>query len=53
MGDYDTCPYGCVCCYAVPNRKLAQKRFREHDPEGEFLFKHAAHTETVPTLFEA
>lgn len=38
IGDYDTCPHGCVYCYAVLNRELAQSRFREHDPEGEFLF---------------
>lgn len=38
IGDYDTCPHGCVYCYAVKNRELAQKRFAEHDPRGEFLF---------------
>ena len=52
IGDYDTCPHGCVYCYAVQNRRLAQERFREHAPEGEFLFKHATHTESEPT-FEA
>ncbi len=39
IGEYDTCPHGCVYCYAVLNRELAQSRFREHDPEGEFLFE--------------
>jgi len=38
IGDYDTCPHGCVYCYAVQNRELAQERFKSHDPEGEFLF---------------
>ncbi len=38
IGDYDTCPHGCVYCYAVQNRELAQRRFREHDPLSEFLF---------------
>jgi len=38
IGDYDTCPHGCVYCYAVQNRELAQQRFRQHDPKSEFLF---------------
>lgn len=38
IGDYDTCPHGCVYCYAVQNRELAQSRFKTHDPESEFLF---------------
>ena len=38
IGDYDTCPHGCVYCYAVRNRDVALRRYREHDPNGEFLF---------------
>ncbi len=38
IGEYDTCPHGCVYCYAVQNRDLALRRFKEHDPRGEFLF---------------
>jgi hypothetical protein len=38
IGEYDTCPHGCVYCYAVQNRSLALERYRSHDPASEFLF---------------
>ncbi|HEU0001275.1 MAG TPA: DUF1848 domain-containing protein [Ktedonobacteraceae bacterium] len=38
IGEYDTCPHGCVYCYAVQNRDLALQRYRAHDPASEFLF---------------
>lgn len=38
IGEYDTCPHGCVYCYAVTNRAAARRRYLAHDPEGEFLY---------------
>jgi hypothetical protein len=39
IGEYDTCPHGCVYCYAVRNNELAQARFKKHNPDSEFLFE--------------
>jgi hypothetical protein len=39
IGDYDTCPHGCVYCYAVRSRALARRRYGQHDPRSEFLFE--------------
>ncbi len=37
IGDYDTCPHGCVYCYAVSSRTAARGRHKLHDAAGEFL----------------
>ena len=32
IGAYDTCPHGCVYCYAVQSRSLARRAHAAHDP---------------------
>ncbi len=41
IGEYDTCPHGCVYCYAIRNREVAQRNYKKHDPESEFLLEPA------------
>jgi hypothetical protein len=33
IGAYDSCPQGCVYCYAVGNRQAARDRLQRHDPD--------------------
>ena len=37
IGAYDTCPHGCVYCYANINKDKAARLHAEHDPESAFL----------------
>ncbi len=37
IGTYDTCPHGCVYCYANANKMVAREAFARHEPESAFL----------------
>jgi len=37
IGAYDTCPHGCLYCYANANKAVARAAYQRHDPESAFL----------------
>ena len=37
IGAYDSCPHGCIYCYAVASPRAAKRRHARHDPRSAAL----------------
>ena len=44
IGMYDSCPHGCVYCYANQSHPVVLARFRVHNPADDLLVKQASGT---------
>ena len=43
IGMNDTCIQGCPYCYSTRNNEIAQRRYREHDPDSPIMWQHQSH----------
>ena len=50
IGAYDSCPHGCVYCYAVRSPDLAKRNHRRHDPAAESLLGTPAPANTAEAI---
>lgn len=55
LGQYDSCPHGCIYCYAVSTRSAAVANYKRHDPNSPQLLdtkKLYRRTKSIPTTRE-